>query len=174
MEASGNPRVTELLLAWGQGDEAAMDRLAPLVYQELHRLARGYMKREREAHTLQTSALVNEAYLRLIDVQQVRWQNRSHFFAMASRMMRRILVDFARRRRYQKRGGGAERAAELGARCLRRRHAGQRHRLHGRRLRAVGVGGDLKGPELGRGAEASRARQLMSSALTLLDRSRRS
>jgi RNA polymerase sigma factor (TIGR02999 family) len=109
MEASGNPRVTELLLAWGQGDEAAMDRLAPLVYQELHRLARGYMKRERVAHTLQTSALVNEAYLRLIDVQQVRWQNRSHFYAMASRMMRRILVDFARRRRYQKRGGGAER-----------------------------------------------------------------
>jgi RNA polymerase sigma factor (TIGR02999 family) len=86
-----------------------MDRLAPLVYQELHRLARGYMKRERVAHTLQTSALVNEAYLRLIDVQQVRWQNRSHFYAMASRMMRRILVDFARRRRYQKRGGGAER-----------------------------------------------------------------
>jgi len=109
MESTRNPRVTELLLAWGQGDEAAMDRLAPLVYQELHRLARGYMKRERVAHTLQTSALVNEAYLRLIDVQQVRWQNRSHFYAMASRMMRRILVDFARRRRYQKRGGGAER-----------------------------------------------------------------
>jgi len=108
MESSRHSRVTDLLLAWGDGDAAAMDRLAPLVYQELHRLARGYMNREREPHTLQTSALVNEAYLRLVDVQRVRWQNRAHFFAMASRMMRRILVDIARHRRYQKRGGGAE------------------------------------------------------------------
>jgi RNA polymerase sigma factor (TIGR02999 family) len=100
--------VTELLLAWSGGDDSAMERLAPIVYQELHRLARRYMNREREAHTLQTSALVNEAYLRLVEVQHVRWQNRAHFFALASRMMRRVLVDFARRRRYQKRGGGAE------------------------------------------------------------------
>lgn len=85
-----------------------MERLAPLVYTELHRLARTYMKRERESHTLQTAALVNEAYVRLVDVRRVQWQSRGHFYAIASRMMRRILVDFARRRRYQKRGGGAE------------------------------------------------------------------
>lgn len=108
MKGARGPRVTELLLAWSGGDESAMERLAPIVYQELHRLARRYMNREREAHTLQTSALVNEAYLKLVEVQHVRWQNRAHFFALASRMMRRVLVDFARRRRYQKRGGGAE------------------------------------------------------------------
>jgi RNA polymerase sigma factor (TIGR02999 family) len=107
MRSTGSAGVTDLLLAWKEGDATAMDRLAPLVYQELHRLARGYMKREREAHSLQTSALVNEAYLRLVDVRRVDWQNRAHFFAMASRLMRRILVDFARRRRYQKRGGNA-------------------------------------------------------------------
>jgi RNA polymerase sigma factor (TIGR02999 family) len=110
-KSTGSPRVTQLLLSWSDGDESAMDRLAPLVYEELHRLARGYMNREREAHTLQTSALVNEAYLRLIDVRRVQWQNRAHFFAMASRLMRRILVDFARRRRYRKRGGGVEHVA---------------------------------------------------------------
>ena len=85
-----------------------MQRLAPLVYQELHRLAHIYMSNERDGHTLQTSALVNEAFLKLIDVRRIRWQNRGHFFAMAGRLMRRILVDFARRRRYLKRGGAAD------------------------------------------------------------------
>ena len=99
--------VTQLLIAWSEGNQAALDRLAPLVHQELHRLARRCMSRERPGHTLQTTALVNEAYLRLVDQKQVRWQNRTHFFAIAAQLMRRILVDYARRRRYQKRGGGA-------------------------------------------------------------------
>src|SRR6185295_14360246 len=90
--------VTELLRAWSDGDEAALDRLAPLVHNELHRLARRYMSGERENHLLQTSALINEAYLRLIDWKSVRWQNRAHFFGVAAQMMRRILVDFARQR----------------------------------------------------------------------------
>jgi RNA polymerase sigma-70 factor, ECF subfamily len=100
--------VTELLLAWGSGDPEAMHQLAPMVYRELHRLAHIHMSKERDGHTLQTSALVNEAYVKLIDVRRIRWQNRGHFFAMAGRLMRRILVDFARRRGYQKRGGAAE------------------------------------------------------------------
>jgi RNA polymerase sigma-70 factor (ECF subfamily) len=99
---------TTLLLAWGRGDQAALGHLLPLVHEELRRLARRHMGRERVGHTLQATALVNEAYLRLIKINQVRWQNRAHFFAMASRVMRRILVDSARARRYQKRGGGAE------------------------------------------------------------------
>ena len=99
--------VTELLLAWGQGDQAALDKLVPLVYDELYRLAKRYMARERTGHTLQTTALVNEAYLRLVDLKSVRWQNRAHFFAISAQVMRRILVDFARSRNYQKRGGGA-------------------------------------------------------------------
>jgi RNA polymerase sigma-70 factor (ECF subfamily) len=103
---AANP--TTLLLAWGRGDETALDQLIPLVHDELRRLARRHMAGERPGHTLQASALVNEAYLRLIEVNQVRWQNRAHFFAMASRVMRRILVDAARARGYQKRGGGAE------------------------------------------------------------------
>ncbi len=90
--------VTELLVAWSDGDEQALDRLAPLVQAELHRLARRYMSRERGDHLLQTSALINEAYLRLIDWKSARWQNRAHFFGVAAQMMRRILVDFARRR----------------------------------------------------------------------------
>lgn len=94
-------------MAWERGDADAFDRLVPLVHEELHRLARQYMARERPDHTLQTSALLNEAYLRLIEVKQVRWQNRAHFFAMAARTMRRILVDFARARDNQKRGGDA-------------------------------------------------------------------
>jgi RNA polymerase sigma-70 factor, ECF subfamily len=97
---------TALLLAWGRGDEAAFDRLVPLVHEELRRLARRYMTGERPSHTLQTSALVNQAYLRLIDIRQVRWQNRAHFFAMAATTMRRILVDAARARSNQRRGGG--------------------------------------------------------------------
>lgn len=90
--------VTQLLVAWSAGDEAALERLAPLVQDELHRLARRYMSREREDHLLQTSALINEAYLRLIDWKAARWQNRAHFFGVAAQMMRRILVDFARKR----------------------------------------------------------------------------
>src|SRR5437588_908776 len=99
--------VTKLLVAWGDGDEAARDELLPLVYQELHRLAHHYMNRERPGHTLQTSALVNEAYVRLVDQKEVHWQNRAHFFGIAAQMMRRILVDYARTRHYAKRGGDA-------------------------------------------------------------------
>lgn len=99
--------VTQLLRAWGEGDGGALERLTPLVEKELHRLAHRYMSREKPGHTLQTTALVNEAYLRLVDVQEVRWQDRAHFFAMSARMMRRILTDFARSRNYQKRGGAA-------------------------------------------------------------------
>jgi RNA polymerase sigma factor (TIGR02999 family) len=98
MDALGPHEVTQLLVAWSDGDEAALDRLAPLVHAELHRLARRCMDREREDHLLQTSALINEAYLRLIDWKAVRWQNRAHFFGVAAQMMRRILVDFARQR----------------------------------------------------------------------------
>jgi RNA polymerase sigma factor (TIGR02999 family) len=98
---------TELLLAWGRGEAQAFEQLVPLVHEELRRLARRHMARERQNHTLQASALVNEAYLRLIDLNQMQWQNRAHFFAMSARVMRRILVDFARARRNEKRGGGA-------------------------------------------------------------------
>jgi RNA polymerase sigma factor (TIGR02999 family) len=97
---------TALLQAWGRGETAAFDELVPLVHNELRRLAKRYMARERPDHTLQATALVNEAYLRLIDLKQIRWQDRAHFFAMSARMMRRILVDFARARRNDKRGGG--------------------------------------------------------------------
>jgi RNA polymerase sigma factor (TIGR02999 family) len=99
--------ITELLRAWGNGDQAALERLTPLVYDELHRLARSQMSRENEGHTLQTTALINEAYLRLVDLQGVRWQDRAHFFAVSAQMMRRILIDFARARGCQKRGAGA-------------------------------------------------------------------
>jgi|SRR5579859_3947913 len=98
--------VTSLLHAWGRGDEQALDRLVPLVYDELHRLARGYMARERAGHTLQTTALVNEAYLRMVDARGVDWKDRAHFFAICARTMRRILIDSARARRYEKRGAG--------------------------------------------------------------------
>ena len=104
MTASPNG-VTQLLVAWGDGDTAARDQLMPLVYEELRRLAHRYMGRERPGHTLQTSGLVNEAYLRLIDQSQVHWQNRAHFYGIAAQMMRRILVDYARSRHYAKRGG---------------------------------------------------------------------
>nr|WP_237050818.1 sigma-70 family RNA polymerase sigma factor [Luteitalea pratensis] len=97
---------TELLQAWGRGDGGAFDRLVPLVHDELRRIARRYMGRERADHTLQASALVNEAYLRLIDVNKVQWQNRAQFFGVAARTMRRILVDFARARGCGKRGAG--------------------------------------------------------------------
>ena len=96
-----------MLQAWSDGDQAALEKLMPLVYAELHRLARRYMRREHAGHTLQTSALVNEAYLHLIDAREVRWQNRTHFFAVSAQIMRHILVDFARARQNLKRGGGA-------------------------------------------------------------------
>ena len=96
---------TELLLAWGRGETGAFDQLVPLVHGELRRLAGRCMAHERPDHTLQPSALVNEAYLRLIDLKRIQWQSRAHFFSMSARMMRRILVDFARARRNEKRGG---------------------------------------------------------------------
>jgi RNA polymerase sigma factor (TIGR02999 family) len=111
MTISRPQEVTRLLIAWGQGDQAALDELLPLIYQELHRMARRHLGRERGGHTLQTTALVHEAYLRLLDQQEMGWQNRAHFFAIAAQMMRRILVDHARARHYQKRGGGAQRVS---------------------------------------------------------------
>ena len=99
--------VTTLLLAWGNGDQQALDRLVPYVHGELRRIAQRAMMRERHDHTLQPTALVNELYLRLVDMSQVQWNNRAHFFALSARLMRRILVDLARARGYQKRGGGA-------------------------------------------------------------------
>jgi RNA polymerase sigma factor (TIGR02999 family) len=116
--ASTGAEVTRLLRAWRQWDEAALGVLTPLVYQELHRLAHRYMAGERSGHTLQTTALVNEAYLRLVDCRQVRWQHRTHFFAVSAQLMRRILVDFARSRRYQKRGAGARTITLDEKRCL--------------------------------------------------------
>ena len=97
--------VTGLLVAWGRGDESVLDELMPIVHGELRRLARRLMRGERGNHTLQTTAVVNEAYLRLVDLNRVRWQDRAHFFAISARLMRRILVDHARSRKYLKRGG---------------------------------------------------------------------
>jgi RNA polymerase sigma factor (TIGR02999 family) len=107
MAESSPNRITKLLAAWSDGDETACEKLVPLVYEELHRLAHRYMRKERTGHTLQTSALVNEAYLRLAGAENVRWQNRAHFFAVSARLMRRILVDFARVKHNLKHGGGA-------------------------------------------------------------------
>src|SRR5262249_14642675 len=107
MPESSPAQVTQLLLAWGQGDEAALDQLMPLVHAELRRVARRRMGHERVGHTLQATALVHAGYLKLIDIRRVQWQNRAHFFAISSRLMRRILVDHARARGYQKRVGGA-------------------------------------------------------------------
>jgi RNA polymerase sigma factor (TIGR02999 family) len=118
---SGDARagdVTKLLRAWSEGDQGALERLTPIVYDELHRLARRYMKRERPGHSLQTTALVNEAYMRLADYRRMQWQDRAHFFAASAQVMRRILVEYARRHNL-KRGGGVqhvslEEAAMLG------------------------------------------------------------
>ena len=96
-------QITELLLSWGQGDKAAFEQLLPLVSAELRRLARHYMAKERSGHTLQTSALINEAYLRLVKQQNVEWKDRAHFFAVAAQIMRHILIDHARRYQYEKR-----------------------------------------------------------------------
>ena len=98
--------VTELLLEWGGGDRAALDELVPIIHEELRRLARHQMRGERDNHTLQTTALVNEAFLRLVDLRRIQWQDRAHFLALSARLMRRILVDHARSRSYQKRGAG--------------------------------------------------------------------
>jgi len=112
MESSA-VKITRLLQAWGEGEESALERLIPLVYKELHRLAHHYMARERSGHTLETSALLNEAYLRLVDSPKPSWRNRAHFFAVSGQVMRRILVDWARSRQALKRGGQA-RPLELG------------------------------------------------------------
>lgn len=100
--------ITQLLAEWSDGNQSALDELYPLVYDELHRLARRYMSRERKGHTLQTTALINEAYVRLVHQRNVHWANRSHFFAISAQIMRRILIDHARRHAYAKRGGGAQ------------------------------------------------------------------
>jgi RNA polymerase sigma factor (TIGR02999 family) len=102
--------ISGLLRAWSDGDQSALDKLTPIVYDELHRLARNYMKRERPGHSLQTAALVNEAYMRLVDYERMQWQNRAHFFAVSAQLMRRILVDHARRHNL-KRGGGVQHVA---------------------------------------------------------------
>ncbi len=107
MPLPSTAQVTNLLVAWGHGDEAAFEQLIPVVHAELRRIARRHMGHERDGHTLQPTALVNEAYLKLIDIRHVHWQDRAHFFAMSSRVMRRVLVDAARARGYQKRGAGA-------------------------------------------------------------------
>lgn len=105
MSETSPQQITQLLLAWGNGDQAALETLMPLVYDELRKVAARHMRRQRPDHSLQTTALVNEAYMRLIDSSQVRWQNRAHFFAVSAQLMRRILVDFARSRANLKRGG---------------------------------------------------------------------
>jgi RNA polymerase sigma factor (TIGR02999 family) len=107
MNPGATPNITELLVAWGHGDQGALDALAPLVQRELHRVAARQLAGERPGHILQPTALVNEVYLRLIDWHDVKWQNRAHFFGVAARIMRRILVDVARARRRDKRGGDA-------------------------------------------------------------------
>jgi len=105
---SSPPEVTRLLVDWGNGDRAALDQLLPLVYAELRQMAKRYMGRQNPGHTLQTTALINEAYLRLVNQKEVQWQNRAHFFGVAAQAMRQILVDYARSRHYAKRGGGAQ------------------------------------------------------------------
>ena len=125
-KAAGD-EVSKLLQAWSEGDKTALERLTPIVYDELHRLARRYMRRERSSHSLQTTALLNEAYMRLVDYKRMRWQNRAHFFAVSAQVMRRILVEHARRHNLKRGGGvkhvsldeaaavGGERAADLAA-----------------------------------------------------------
>ena len=108
MKTTSSSEVSQLLIAWGNGDEEALKSLIPLVYQELHRMAARHMRNESPGHTLQTSGLVNEAYLKLVDQKNVRWQNRAHFFGVASQLMRRILVDHARKHARIKRGGAMQ------------------------------------------------------------------
>lgn len=104
---SSPAEITQLLVCWGNGDRAALERLMPLVERELHRLAHHYMRREHEGHTLQTTALINETFLRLVDQTRVKWQNRAHFYAISAQIMRRVLLNYARDRKREKRGGGA-------------------------------------------------------------------
>ena len=117
--------VTQLLINWRNGDKAALDQLTPLVYEELRRLARGFMRKERSNHTLQTSALINEAYLKLADQDETNWQNRAHFFAVAAQIMRHILVDHARSYSYAKRGAGAHRVSLDDAKVFSEERAGE-------------------------------------------------
>ena len=107
LDTAPTHEVTRLLKAWSAGDEEALEKLTPLVYRQLHQIAKRYMAGERSGHTLQTTALVNEAYLRLVDCEGVNWQDRAHFFAVSAQLMRRILIDFARSRLYLKRGAAA-------------------------------------------------------------------
>jgi RNA polymerase sigma factor (TIGR02999 family) len=109
MARPGAPEITQLLVAWGGGDQGALEKLMPLVYDELRQAARRHMAQQRPDHTLQATALVNEVYLRLVNFREVEWQDRAHFFAVCAKLMRRILIDFARSRHYQKRGGEARR-----------------------------------------------------------------
>ncbi|HUS12788.1 MAG TPA: sigma-70 family RNA polymerase sigma factor [Pyrinomonadaceae bacterium] len=106
--ACSQHEITQLLAEWSSGNQTALDKLYPLVYDELHKMAGRYMNRERKNHTLQTTALINEAYVRLVDQKHVHWENRAHFFAISAQIMRRILIDHARRHAYAKRGGGAQ------------------------------------------------------------------
>ena len=111
-DPSSSPHeITQLLDEWSKGNQTALDKLYPLVDDELHRMARRYMNRERQGHTLQTTALINEAYVRLVDQKHVHWENRAHFFAISAQIMRRILIDHARRYAYEKRGGGAKKVS---------------------------------------------------------------
>ena len=123
--AAASEGVTQLLINWRNGDKAALDQLMPLVYEELRRLARGFMGRERNNHTLQTSALINEAYLKLVDQDETNWQNRAHFFAVAAQIMRHILVDHARSYGYEKRGAGAQRVSLDDAKVFSEERAGE-------------------------------------------------
>ncbi len=114
-KVTGGDNLTGLLIEWRQGDKAALDKLTPIVYAELRRIAHRYVRRERGGHTLATTALVNEAYVRLAGFQQVTWENRAHFFAVSAQVMRHILIDYARRGRYAKRGGELQRVSFEGA-----------------------------------------------------------
>jgi RNA polymerase sigma-70 factor (ECF subfamily) len=118
MPTNSPQHITQLLIDWSNGDQAALDKLMPLVYEELRRLARHYMRNERAGHTLQTTDLVHEAYLRLIDYKRIQWKERAHFFAIAAQVMRRILVEHARGRRRVKRGGDAIRISLDGVAAL--------------------------------------------------------
>ena len=123
--AAASEGITQLLINWRSGDKAALDQLMPIVYEELRRLARGFMGKERNNHTLQTSALINEAYLKLVDQDETNWQNRAHFFAVAAQIMRHILVDHARSYGYEKRGAGAQRVSLDDAKVFSEERAGE-------------------------------------------------
>jgi len=108
METSPNNEVTQLLIDWGKGDQAALDQLIPLIYQELHKIANGYLRNERSGHTIQPTALIHEAYMRLVSQRMPEWQNRKHFFGVAAQLMRQVLVEHARAHSAAKRGGGEQ------------------------------------------------------------------